>query len=97
MSALPMAEYAKMIADGIRSSATCTVLVREDSTPQDTFAAVRGLVPCVGIASRTGRTLLLGILTEDVRHIGHNDRINLRTHLAHVVKVLSTEPERVLR
>lgn len=64
----------------------------------------RGLIPneqrsydrLGAVISVTGRTLQLGVVTEDTRRFGHNDRINLSTHLAHVRKVAAHSPERVL-
>jgi len=93
---MDMDERAGLLAQTLRDRGTLTQLVG-DFDPRELFELVRAQVPCVGVISRTGNTLHLGLVTEDVRTLAHNDRINLATHYGLVGKVHGCDPGRVWR
>ena len=89
--------HAHNIGRRLKSCGTCCCLTEDDTHARELFRAIREVVPICAVVSRTGKTLHVGIVTEDPRSLGHNDRINLRTHMDLVRKVQANEPERVLR
>lgn len=90
-------EGVERIARTLRDyEATCTCLTETEADARALFAEIRQITPVVGVVSRTGKTLHLGVLTENPNKYGNNQRINLQTHLNYVKKVFRTEAERVL-
>lgn len=83
---LPLEEFADRIAATLKYHATCTVLVGTHS-PQELFEAIKSHIPCAAVLSTTGRTLWVGVITENPKQFGNNDAINLRTHMNHCAKV----------
>lgn len=92
---MDMDERAGQLAQTLRDRGTLTQLVG-DFDPRQLFDLVRAQVPCVGLISRTGRTLHLGLVTEQVCRLAHNDRLNLAVHYRLVTEARS-EPWRVWR
>ena len=77
---------------------TMTIALGDDENGRELHDQMRAAgAPIVSVISRKGGTLHVGVATEDTRPWGHNQRLNMASHLALVAKVAATEPNRVLR
>lgn len=93
---LTLPEYADRVAASLKASATCACLMPAEWDPHELFRQIKAITPVVGILSDTGRTLHLGVVTENPQRFGNNDRLNLQSHMTIVRRAAANHPERVL-
>jgi hypothetical protein len=78
-------DIAVSVAQSVQRAGCCTWLVEDADQAIASLEAVSPVAIAYSV-STSGRTFNLVLATEDVRHLGHNDRINHRSSLVHVAQ-----------
>lgn len=96
---LGVVEHCRRIASTLEFEGSCTVLIPDGENARQVFDLLKQFspIPVFAVVSRTGRTLHVGIATEDTTRLGWNQRLNVKAQLRLAEKTAAHEPERVFK